>query len=144
MNLILFGFKGAGKTYLGSRLGLPFLDTDSLFPQPPHLLYPQIGEVAFRALERSLISSLSLSVTDAVIALGAGAILHCPPPPGRLVYLDAPLPLILSRVAHAPYPIAATYAFRKPLYDAIPAHRLDATLPESILLTQLKALYYGQ
>ena len=58
--VVLFGYRGTGKTAIGTmlarRLGVPFLDTDALIEQKSGRTIPDIfkndGEERFRALER--------------------------------------------------------------------------------------------
>lgn len=79
--IVLVGFMGAGKTTVGrmlaARLGLPFIDTDSLVEGRAGLavreIFASLGEREFRALEREE-SLTALHGEDAVIALGGGAL----------------------------------------------------------------------
>ncbi|HSX12527.1 MAG TPA: shikimate kinase [Rhabdochlamydiaceae bacterium] len=87
-NLILFGFKGCGKSHIGSllakRLHLPFVDLDHLIEQSyfkqfhAPLSCRQIvlekGAVFFRQLEKECVRSLK-QCTHYVIALGGGTVL---------------------------------------------------------------------
>ncbi len=82
MNIVLFGFKGAGKTHLGKLLSyhlkLPFIDTDDPITQkyktPVRELFQDVGGAKFREIEKGIIHEISL-LTSHIIALGGGAIL---------------------------------------------------------------------
>jgi shikimate kinase len=82
VNLILFGFKGTGKSYFGKRLaetqGLTFFDSDRLIEAKAALSCREIvisrGEKLFRQLEEEVVESLQ-NVQHAVIALGGGALI---------------------------------------------------------------------
>ena len=105
-NLILIGFKSAGKTTLGrwiaSQLGRSFIDTDDLFIESPRVSYQKLGEAEFRDLEKSLLHSL-LSLQGCVIATGGGLV--CDPDNclilrqlGTLIHLDTPKEIIRERI----------------------------------------------
>ncbi len=88
MNLILFGFKGSGKTHFGKLLAQKmhrrFIDTDDWIDElyakktgqhtSNREIYIQLGPAAFRALEKEVVKSLT-SIKDAIVALGGGAVL---------------------------------------------------------------------
>lgn len=150
--MILFGFKGVGKTTLGKllaqKLDLPFFDTDALLLKKESGtisdVYRRLGEKHFRLLEKEII--LHLPKTRCIIAVGGGAILdpdnvkqlymH-----GPLIYLSAPFSLIKKRLTESPAftdNLKACYEQRKPLYEKIPALRLEITnLSPEELLAQL-------
>ncbi len=159
MSLILFGFKGSGKTYFGKlvaqALKLPFIDTDDLLASNASELYRQAGEERFRALEKNAILQLKKN-PPSVISLGGGAvldpenILHLQSI-GTLVYLDAPFELLKNRIQKTPAfatreNLETHYLKRKPLYESIPAKKIkiDRFSNEEIL-TQLKLIWknYG-
>jgi shikimate kinase len=79
---ILIGPPGAGKTTVGAelagRLGLAFLDTDTLIEavagKPVSDIFIDDGEEAFRNLERTAVAA-ALGGQDGVVGLGGGAIL---------------------------------------------------------------------
>lgn len=77
MNLILFGFKGCGKTHFGRllarKMGRPFIDTDDLIGERPKELYKKLGREEFRALEKRALQTIK--VEGAVIAVGGGTVL---------------------------------------------------------------------
>jgi shikimate kinase len=83
VNLILCGFKGAGKSYFGKllaeRLGVPFIDTDRLIEARTsgmscREIAHAFGEEIFRRIESEVIFELA-HVRDSVIALGGGSLL---------------------------------------------------------------------
>ncbi len=81
LNLIVCGFKAAGKTTLGKRfaksLNWSYIDTDQVLEEQCQCtcreLYTQQGEAAFRQLEKEAI--LSIAPQDrCVISVGGGAL----------------------------------------------------------------------
>lgn len=145
MNLILFGFKGSGKSHFGrllaQKLHHPFIDTDALivhlytqatgYSITTRAIYQAIGEEAFRTLERKALSTL-LNLENTVVAVGGGAVLD----PhnvallteiGTLIYLEASLATIRKRGISdvTGSPIEAKYAERLPIYQSIPAVRIN-------------------
>jgi len=78
--IVLCGFRGTGKTDVGrlvaERLGLPFLDTDTLIEEKTGRSIPDIfhedGEERFRAVEREVIAGLPKA--GAVISTGGGVV----------------------------------------------------------------------
>jgi predicted kinase len=79
--IVLIGFMGAGKSTVGrevaSRLGLPFVDSDSVIEERERRSVAEIfahdGEPAFRSVERRTVLDL-LAGPPAVLALGGGAV----------------------------------------------------------------------
>lgn len=132
MNLILFGFKGVGKTYYGRKLaaesGRPFIDTDELLGNPREL-YKRLGETKFREEESKVIHGL-VGTKGAIIAVGGGAILHngeVLKSLGTLVYLDLE-PRIDPETA---FDYKKAYIERKPIYESIDAIRItDDVMPK--------------
>lgn len=147
MNLILFGFKGSGKTYFGTRLAKelarPFVDSDDLMIQiyaeesgqrlSVQSLYQTLGEIGFRSLETKAIATLK-HVKNSVIALGGGAVissinLKILQQVGQLVYLETSLDTIKRRVHNFLVgPLEKTYFERLPIYQSIPCHRINTDL----------------
>jgi len=82
--LWLIGMMGSGKTTVGEliarRLGLDFVDTDSLIETETHRSVASIweaeGEEAFRDFEAEQIERLIERGQDCVIATGGGAVLR--------------------------------------------------------------------
>lgn len=81
MKLVLAGYRGTGKTTVGqllaARLGLPFIDTDTLVERRAGRSIPEIfadnGQARFRELEREVCAGLARAT--GVIATGGGAVL---------------------------------------------------------------------
>jgi len=79
---VLVGPMGSGKTTVGelvaARLGVPFLDTDSVIEaragKPISEIFIDDGEEHFRALEREAVAE-ALASHPGVLALGGGAVL---------------------------------------------------------------------
>ncbi len=156
MNLILFGFKGCGKTHFGrllaNHLQRPFFDTDEIVASRyPGLtcrgIYRQMGETAFRRAEKEAIISLS-GAQDAVIAVGGGAVIdpenvRLLQQIGRLIYLDARLETIRNRVADFAVGLPdEIYRERKPIYESIPALCVGIDeMNEAEALEQIKETY---
>lgn len=121
MNIILFGFKSSGKTFLGRLLSLKlsrsFIDTDEeleklYFHREKKArscseIFQKEGEEKFRDLEKEVIFSLKNS-SNAVIALGGNALNDKVSPflcqIGDLLYLKASLALILKRIKEQKVP----------------------------------------
>lgn len=109
-SVILIGLPGVGKTTLGKELAknldFKFLDTDFMIEELEGYsiseIFEQKGEEYFRALEASLIKSLS-GVKNKVISIGGGAfqtevnrnnLMNI----GRVVYLYAAPEVIWERI----------------------------------------------
>ena len=110
MKIVLTGFMGTGKTSVGrelsSRLGIPFIDTDSLIEEregmPISLIFREKGEEYFRSLERAAVEKVS-KMSDAVIATGGGVIKNSRNVDdlsrgGIIIWLKADPGIILKRV----------------------------------------------
>ncbi|MDN3506439.1 MAG: shikimate kinase [Simkaniaceae bacterium] len=134
MNWILFGFKGAGKSYFAKRLGLPYIDTDQLIEDElmsPQQLVLQKGMKNFRAVEKKTIASLTPSNT--VIAVGGGAVLDLENLTnlrklGTLIYLKCPKELLKKRFENAQTTFTdfeKLYATRIPKYETIAAKWIE-------------------
>jgi len=135
MNIILFGFKGAGKTTIGKhmaqKLGMAFVDTDSLLAIAPYSslreLYHAIGEQEFRRRESSVLRTLD-SLRRTVISLGGGAVLDPSNVTylqslGKLIYITVRLDTLKTRnVVFS----EQTYHQRLPVYESIPAERIQS------------------
>ncbi|MBX9744175.1 MAG: shikimate kinase [Chlamydiales bacterium] len=150
MSVILFGFKGCGKTYYGKRLSLllnlSFIDTDDLIVSlygeqlPIREIHSTLGEKAFRSLETKVIHQLHSSL-NAVIALGGGAVLDPTNVAylqkiGQLVYLKARFETIKHRIIKDGIPsfvdikrpfesLKEIYEKRILIYEKIPAQWID-------------------
>jgi shikimate kinase len=163
MNIILFGFKGSGKTYLGKRcsaaLGCPFIDTDELIEKmyasriSLREIYKIEGEANFRMLERAAILSLP-SKPPSIIATGGGAVLNPENVQdlqkiGKLVYLKASFDTIKKRLTTTPAfvdkanSLEAIYRKRLPIYESIPAIALDVDLCDEVECIAKLRMAYG-
>ena len=162
MHLILFGFKGCGKTHFGKRLSevlqLPFIDTDDLLGMHPSALYGEVGEKAFRERETAAILGLSPPAAS-VIAVGGGAVLNPAnvahlQKEGMLIYLQVSFATVQKRVLQGKIPsfvdpkdpegsFLQIYRARLSVYEGIPAERIDVDrLSESEVMEQLYRAWY--
>lgn len=111
-NIILIGFKSAGKTTLGKkiaeRMNLHFIDTDDLIAKNNREFYLQFGPAAFREIEKEVIRALA-EFQNTVIATGGGVILD---PEniailkklGKLIYLQVEKEELKRRLFIEPLP----------------------------------------
>ena len=114
--IILTGFMGAGKTTVGAllaeRLGWRFLDSDRVVEDRAGMTVAEIfagrGEAAFRALEAETIREI-VRGEPLVLALGGGALesaatrsLLASLSSWRMVFLEAPFDILVSRCAGQP------------------------------------------
>ncbi len=110
-SVVLVGLMGAGKTAIGRRmavrLGLPFRDSDAEIEAAAGRsipeLFSQFGEPEFRIGERRVIQRL-LDGPPIVLATGGGAFMDpqtraAVRAQGASIWLRAPLPVLLRRVA---------------------------------------------
>jgi shikimate kinase len=164
MNIILFGFKGSGKTHFGKllaqKLHRPFIDTDSILEElyakesKERLriweIYQAVGETGFRTLETEAIATL-YEIKGAVISLGGGAVLDKENVEmllkiGQLVYLEASFDTIQKRIQKTPpftgdIPLQTLYRERKPVYESVPSRKIDTdALDEAGVLAALQAI----
>lgn len=147
--IAIIGFYGSGKSLLGRRaaneLGVPFsslsAEIEKLSGMRVNTLYQKMGEAAFRKFESLALSSLAAS--GGVVATTGGCVML--PYNRRLLaesfftfYLDAPFEVIAPHIKAAVYPtvgglasgeLQKLYDMRKPQYEEISDHTLDATLP---------------
>lgn len=173
MTLILFGFKGCGKTHFGKKLAqqvhFRFVDTDDLISdlfekntkkkRTCREIYQEIGKEGFRALEKEAIKSLK-DQKECIIALGGGAILdpdnlEILETIGTLVYLRTDEKTLQERIFHKPLPaffdendpqvsFMKIFREREPIYESIQAVKIDCSvLDEAGVLSALKALVYS-
>ena len=139
MNLILFGFKGCGKSTVGAllakKLQMPFVDTDLLIEKREKKscreLFSTLGEEAFRALETEIILGLR-DTTHSVIALGGGAVLNNAAllqTLGLLIYLHADKETLRKRCLPSSFltqeNFDAIYEQRKTIYEKIPSLQVE-------------------
>jgi shikimate kinase len=171
MNVILFGFKGCGKTHFGrllaSRINKPFIDTDDLIMDlyaetghrlPVREIYQILGEKKFRLLETDAIHRLA-DMTESVIALGGGAALNSEHVAflqklGQMVYLEASFETIQKRILKQGVPpfveannpiesLRKIYHERKPVYESIFACRINTDLfdEEGVIAALISIIY---
>lgn len=111
---MLVGMMGVGKSTVGRilsrRLHRPFLDTDVLLEERSGRTVREIitadGEPAFRDLEAVVLADALAGETPAVIAAAGGVVLRpdnravLRERAGKVVWLSAPLDVLLARVRH--------------------------------------------
>jgi len=170
MNLILFGFKAAGKTHFGKLLAIkmhrPFIDTDDIILELYHKetghkrtmreIYAELGKEGFRALETKALHLLKY-VKGTIIALGGGAVLdpknvELLQTVGTLVFLKASPEKLKERMFKTeipPFldpkdPEGSFYRMiqeREPIYRSVPAHTINTdTLDEAGVLAALYSI----
>lgn len=151
--IVLVGFMGAGKTTIGrllaERLDVPFVDVDTMIERREHRLireiFAQSGEEEFRRIEHDTVVE-TLNGSDAVVALGGGAVEH---PATRLaldsvlvVYLEVDFDEAVLRIGRDTYRpmmsnpnIKEIYNRRLPLYRSVSnlTIRTSGRLPEPIV-----------
>lgn len=133
VNLYLIGIMGVGKTTVGrllaKELSYGFVDTDNVIAQATgksiNQLFAQVGEAEFRQLESDVLSKVC-AFTKLTIATGGGIVMrrenwgylrH-----GLIVWLDAPVEIIYSRLAED--------TTRPLLQDADPQAKLRSLLEQ--------------
>ena len=140
INIYLVGMMGAGKSSVGrplaDALGYRFVDADQVLEQAAGRSIPEVfridGEAGFRELEASVLARIS-AWHSLVVATGGGVVLrrenwgHLQQ--GVVVWLDAPLPLVLERLNADPTP--------RPLMQASP----DPARSLAELMAQRRPLY---
>ena len=139
LNLYLVGMMGSGKSsagrHLAELLGYRFLDADTSLEQVAGCSIPEIfardGEQGFRDLEAAVLNQIA-SWHSLVVATGGGVVTR-PENWGQMqqgvvIWLDAPEPLLLERLAADPTPrplmaaqdraqrLGELMAERRPLY----------------------------
>ncbi len=183
--LFLVGPRGCGKSHtakaLAQKCTCPALDTDDLVMKAAGKSIARIvadeGWPAFRVYERAALRQAVDILYDAmshnnycgtppngIIATGGGMILDPEnrdfmTRTGMVVYLDAPVELLVKRMQNAPKnayrpplaqgqslaeEVAATVKERGPLYRQVAHHVLDASKPVADLVEQLHPIFIGQ
>jgi shikimate kinase len=149
-NIVLIGFMGCGKSTVGrelhQRLGYPLVDMDQLIEEragkPITAIFADEGEAAFREMEADVLRELARSKeTRRIISTGGGVVGTAENRGllknlGYVVWLDAPLPVIMERTGksrgrpllHTGNPAAKIQALleiREPLYQQTAHLKLD-------------------
>lgn len=163
--VVLVGMMGAGKSTVGRRLadalGRPFADSDAEIVRragrPVADIFAQDGEPAFRRMETDAVLAL-LDGAPAVIALGGGALAT---PAVReavrrrafAVWLDAPVPVLLKRLARdTTRPLLAATDRKAALIRLLDARgadyaeadlRVDASPPPGTVAGRIAAMLKG-
>jgi shikimate kinase len=175
MNIILCGLPKSGKTTLGKlladKLKWSFIDTDKLIEKAYaeqtgaisscRTIALQEGDIFFRALEKTVISSLK-EMKTMIIATGGGSLndpdnIDTLQSIGELVYLKTPLEVVWQRLQkkelptylNAQDPQVSFYTLAKtriPIYEKAANFHIDTHLltKEAIVITILKNLLYGK
>lgn len=110
MNVVLIGYRGCGKTTVGrllaSRLGRPFIDTDTLIEEGAGAtireLFSDGAEEAFRDLESEVVWEVARR-DHQVISTGGGVVLResnaiALKRNGKLVWFTAPAEVLWQRI----------------------------------------------
>lgn len=167
MNLILFGYKAAGKSYFGKKLAIRlsyiFMDTDYMVESVCLMGVREIcereGEEFFREVEKEVIKSLE-GKKNMIVALGGGAILDPDNVKlltklGTLVYLQVDKSILKERLLKGPVPtfldakdldgsFERMYEKRREVYESIPSIWLDANREEEKVLEDLISIVHGK
>jgi shikimate kinase len=110
MNIVLIGYRGAGKSSIGralaERLGKPFVDTDTILQERAgrsiRQIFEEQGERVFREHEARAVQAACLN-ENAVISVGGGAVMNPDNAArlrdaGRIVWLRAPADVLWQRI----------------------------------------------
>jgi shikimate kinase len=110
MNIVLIGYRGAGKSTIGralaERLGKTFVDTDTILQERAgrsiRQIFEEQGERVFREHEARAVQAACLH-ENAVISVGAGAVMNPDNAArlrdaGRIVWLRAPADVLWQRI----------------------------------------------
>ena len=132
MRIYLVGYMYSGKSTVGRqlarRMGLRFLDTDTLFEERYHTTIPlfvhRYDEAAFRRLEQQVLHTTA-EMDDVVVATGGGTPCYADNMAwinshGVSVYLDASLPCLLQRATRSRH--------ERPLLTHLPPDEREACI----------------
>lgn len=166
MNIILVGFKGAGKTTVGRRLSsalkMDFIDTDELISsgdaraRSPRAIFREDGPSRFRALEEKAIASLK-GRDNLVISAGGGAAdsqnnRKLFKKLGTVIYLDEKPDVLYMRMLRSGMPpfigrssprksFDELYETRQRHYEEIAGHKVScAGLTENEVVGEIKKI----
>lgn len=159
-NLLLIGFKAAGKSYWGARLAkrlnLPFIDLDEVIlkqtAKTPREIYRKEGNRVFRQREHEALCSIQME-QNSIIALGGGTPLEEENKPllrqmGNLVYLKVSKKVLCERCQHANSALIEHRTFeelyeeRLGQYETLDAHTLSLQdLSEVEIMDKLEGMY---
>ena len=149
----LVGFMGSGKTAVGrrvaDRLAVPFVDLDEEIEKTSgrtvRAVFESAGEAAFRERETVFLEA-TRSLSNAVVATGGGCYVQdqnrrAIASLGRAVFLDVPIPVLLSRLEGkmdrplfaGPEQAALLAAAREPFYrmGSVPVVLRDQSIEEA-------------
>ncbi|MBI5346485.1 MAG: shikimate kinase [Chlamydiae bacterium] len=173
MNLILFGFKSSGKTYIGKKLAQKlqwdFIDTDDeiekLYEKKFNekrtfkKIFKEEGEIFFRALEKEAVQNIKPK-NSTIIAVGGGTILDIENQKtlknlGVLVYLQVDEATLKKRLlenkplyfAEKDFDLAFKEMIkeRSPVYEKIADITVDTSNKnEEEILQELIRIVYGK
>ena len=155
----LIGMPGAGKSTIGvllaKRLGLNFADGDLLIQvregEPLQATVDRLGYLEVRRIEEEVLLTVPLEKT--LLATGGSAVYseavmaRCKAA-GPVIYLEAPLEVLVQRVALHPdrgiacppgQDLADVYAERVPLYERFADITVSATVQSAEATAQLLA-----
>ncbi len=168
MNIVLVGYRAAGKSTLGKilseTLDMPFLDVDRgieerIGDQTLTDFYSQVGEEGFRPIETEVVVEMCRN-RRAVIAFGAGSLMRernqqAATEHALVVYLQVPVAELWRRIQSDPSSgqtrpnlagggaeeVEHMLALREPVYLACADLVLDGTLPAAQLSAQIIEAY---
>jgi shikimate dehydrogenase len=148
-NVTLIGFMGSGKTTVGkvlaSRLGLSFVDTDSLVEEKYDMsisdMFEAFGEECFRGRETKLLSELNASLSGSLLSTGGGLPLRTENVEllrqmGPVVYLRVSGAEVINRLAgdssrpllsgdNVSEKVNNLLSYRQPIYEAAADYIVD-------------------
>lgn len=152
MNIVLIGYRGAGKSCIGRalahRLGKLFVDTDTVVQERAgrsiRQIFEEQGERVFREHEARAVQAACLH-ENAVISVGGGAVMNPDNAArlknaGRIVWLRAPADALWQRICGdessgaqrpkltpkgGPEEIVHRLAEREPVYESLADQILD-------------------
>lgn len=115
MNIVLVGYRAAGKSTIGKKLatelGFNFYDVDRFMepriaPKTLSEYYSEVGEIGFRPLETEIVLDLC-SRPESVIAFGAGSLMrkknkHAAKMNAHIVYIEVPPKELWNRIQSDP------------------------------------------